>query len=264
MRYLNLCIVVFFSAFPILVSGQKEKSYIRQGTSEYGEKKYGNAEVSYQKATGLNPESFEAKFNLGNALFKQEKYDDAISKYSDLTHNQSDKQKLASVYYNLGNSHLHKTSKLLNDQKLEDAIKEVDKSISAYKSSLRNHPSDREAKYNLNYAMQVKKMLEEEKKRQENKDKKNQDQDKQENNQQEDQNKNQNDKDKGDQDKENKDQDGESDSQQENKEGKPQQETLSKEDAMRLLNAIENDEKKVQEKLKKIKGTRIKKQEKDW
>lgn len=265
MNHLKLSLIILlFLIFQAKLSAQKEKSYIRQGTKEYSNNKYGNAEVSYQKATTLNPESFEAKFNLGDALYKQEKYDEAIAKFSELSYGQADQQKLASLYHNIGNSHLNKTSKLLNEQKFDDAIKQLDKSIDAYKTALRNNPSDRETKYNLLYAKELKKMLEEQKQKQENKDKNKQEKD-DKGDQKDDQNKQ--DKDKGDPAKDNQDQEGDSDSQDENDEQKkPEQKTevISKEDAMRLLNAIENDEKDVQEKLKKIKGSRVKKQEKDW
>lgn len=316
--------------------GQKERKYIREGNHEYENQKYGNSEVSYQKALDLKPASFEAKYNLGNAQYKQEKYDTAIAKYAELINQTKDKQRLASIYHNIGNSELNKTSKLLKEQKLDDAIKQVEKSIQAYKNSLKNNSTDKQTKYNLQYASILKNLLELEKqKREQNQGKDKQDKndkndqkgDKDQQNQnQNDQNKpNQNDSDgdgipdkteKGsnqekprdtdkdgtpdykDQDSDNdgksdaeeagqqpenpqdtdkdglpdyrdldSDNDGKPDSQEvaENEQNSEQEkDQLSKDDAIRLLNAVENDEKNVQDKVKKVKGKKVRKSEKDW
>ena len=56
--------------------------------------------------------------------------------------NQSDKEKLAKAYHNMGNSYLF-------NQKLDEAIE-------AYKNSLRNNPDDFETKYNLAWAQNKK------------------------------------------------------------------------------------------------------------
>jgi len=322
----------------ILVSNsiysQKEKRYIRQGTDEYIGNNYGNSEVSYQKAVTSNPESFEARFNLGDAFYKQEKYDEAIKEFADLASKSTDKEKLGKLYHNIGNSQLNQTKKLLNEQKLDESIKQINKSIESYKSALKNNPADRETKFNLGYAQQLKKMLEDQKNQnQKSQDKNQQDKDKQDkdnqdkNNQDKNQDQNKDNQNKpsendsdGDgipnkeeqgnnQDKprdtdkdgtpdykdSDSDNDGKPDSEEagknpekpqdtdkdglpdyrdldSNNDGKPDSQDakqnpddkISKEDALRILDAILNDEKDVQGKLKKVKGVNSNKLEKDW
>lgn len=325
---------LFFSAFLISnnMIGQKEKKFIRQGVDEYSNKNYGNSEVSYQKALSANSESFEARFNLGDAFYKQEKYDEAIKEFSDLASKSTDKEKLGKLYHNIGNSQLNQTKKLLNEQKLDESIKQINKSIESYKNALKNNPADRETKFNLGYAQQLKKILEDQKnKNQQNQDKNKQDkQDKDQqdkNNQDKNQDQNQNnqnkpsendsdgdgipnkeeqgndqknprdtDKDGTPDDKDtDSDNDGKSDSEEagknpqkpqdtdkdglpdyrdldSNNDGKPDSqdakpnpdEKISKEDALRILDAILNDEKNVQDKLKKVKGVNTNALEKDW
>ena len=278
-------IIVILGCISSNIYSQKEKKLIRQGTKEYSDQKYGNAEVSYQKASTENPKSHPAKFNLGDALYKQEKYDQAIDHFSELSENNKNKKELASLNHNLGNSYLNKTAKYLKEQKTDSSLIEVNKSIEAYKKALKENPNDRETKYNLGYADRVKKMLEEQKKQQQNKDKNKKDQDKDnkdqdKNKQDQDKNKNKDkqnqdknkqdqNKDKQNQDKNKQDQDKPDDSKQDSKDQKDnpqnaQKNQLSKDDALRLLNAIENDEKNVQDKLKKIKGKTVKVNEKDW
>jgi len=334
--YIYNLIIALFVTNNIL--GQHEKPYIRQGTEEYTAENYGNSEVSYQKALEKNPNSFEARFNLGDAFYKQQKYDEAVAEFKALADKTTDKQKLARIYHNIGNSQLKQTEKNLKEKKLQEAIKQIDMSIASYKNSLKNDPTDRETKFNLYYAQKVKKLLEEQQKQnQNNQDKNQQDKQNQDKNQQNQQNQDnqdqqnqqnqdQNNSNKGDSDGDgipdktekgddqahprdtdkdgipdykdtDSDNDGKPDSEeagknpkqpqdtdkdglpdyrdldsnndgvpdsQDNKQNKQNPNQISKEDAMRLLEAIENDEKNVQDKLNKVKGVKVTKKEKDW
>jgi len=324
---ITISIILFGVSY---ANAQYERPYIRKGTKEYTAANYGNSEVSYLKAIEKKSDSFEARFNLGDAFYKQKKYDEAIKEFTDLSEKTTDRKKLSKLYHNIGNCQLKKAKKPLSESKLDEGIKQLDKSIEAYKNALKNIPSDRETKYNLSYAQKLKKLLEDQKNKNKNQQNQNQDQNKQDQNQdgqnnqdknQENQNKPSKDdsdgdgipdkKEKGDnpnqpRDTDNdgkpdhkdndSDNDGKSDSEEagqnpkepqdtdkdglpdyrdldsdndgkpdseENKQSKPIQNQISKEDAMRLLEAIENDEKNVQDKLKRVKGKRVKK-EKDW
>ncbi len=153
-----------------------------------------------------------------------------------LRYTEKDKLELAKVYHNLGNSFLELDS--------------LEESIEAYKNALRNNPKDMETKYNLAYAQQK---LKEQQQNQCNKQ--NQDQEKQD--EQKDQQQKQDEQQKQDQQKNQQEQKQQQQEQQENK--------ISKEDAQRLLEALENDEKEVQKRLKKAKAQAHKITiEKDW
>ena len=107
-------------------------------------------------------------------------------------------------------------------------------SIEAYKNSLRNNPNDEDSRYNLAYA------------KQKLQDQQNQDKQDQQNQQ------NQDKQDQQNQDKQDQQQ-------------QPQPHEISKEDAEHILNAIQQQEKDVKEKVDKKKATVAKvKTEKDW
>jgi Ca-activated chloride channel homolog len=204
--------------------GQSEKKFIRQGNGKYSNEKFPESEILYRKAIDKNKMAQDAFFNLGDALYKQKKYEDAGKVFLDNAASTMDNSKKANSYFNLGNS-------LLNDKKLEE-------SINAYKNSLRINPGSSEAKYNLAYAQDMLKRQQEEQKQQkqdQNKDKK-------------DQNK--------DQSKDNKDQKQQKQDQDKDQQKQQDQQYVSKEDAQRLLDALANDEKKVQEKVKQEKAAR--------
>ena len=218
---------VLFTLSPILLHAQADRKLIREGNRDYSKGKYAESELAYRKAADRNNKSLDARFNTGDALYKQNKFDEAGKIFTENAGSTVDKKKKADSYYNLGNS-------LLNSKKLPE-------SIEAYKNSLKLDPTNAHAKYNLAYAQdQLKQQQQQQQQQQQNKDNKDQ---------KKDQNKDQ-DKNKDQQ----KDQDKQQD--QKDKQQQEQQQGISKDDAQRLLDALANDEKKVQEKVKKEKAAR--------
>jgi len=223
---------------------QSLRGLVNEGVENYDKGNFSDAEVNFKKGVEKSPESFEAKFNLGDAYFKQERFDDAIKSYnSSMVFAKNDLEK-ARVHYNIGNS-------LLKAQKIEESIEE-------YKKSLKLNPADQEAKYNLSYALELLKNKDD---KQQQKNDKDQNKDKNE-----DQNKDQ--KQNKDQDKkdEQKDQQNKQDQQKQDQQDKKQQQQpqkISKEEAERILEALKDSEKDLQKELRKIKGKRVK-TDKDW
>lgn len=172
MKTIFLLIAILIS--PLQIFSQRENKYIRAGNDDYFAKNFGNSEVCYQKALQKNPESYVAKFNLGDAFYKQKKYNEAIAEFSAIAEDENDKTRLGQLHYNIGNSQLKQTEDFLKNKKLDEALKQVDKSINSYKKSLINNPKDKETKYNLAYAKYLKKQLENQK-NQQNKNNQNQD-----------------------------------------------------------------------------------------
>jgi len=230
----------------ILLAGisyaQKEKKFIREGNKQYKNSAYRAAEEAYQKALNVDTNSFAAGYNLGNAFYKQKNYDKAEQRYINLINSTKDKSELSKLYHNLGNSQLYSSKTDIDSGKVDAAMNKVSSAVKAYKNSLKLNPSDKETKYNLSYAQQLLKNLQNQKNNSDNK----KDQDKK-------------DKDKKDQeDKKDQNQDKNQDKNQKNNQ------QISKEDAERMLEALKNDEKKVQEKVKKQKAINKVKKEKDW
>ncbi len=233
----------------------QEKGYIKKGNDLYQQQKFRDAEVNYRKSVAKQSQNLEGNFNLGDALYKQKKFIDAGQQFTKIATTANNKAVSAQAYHNLGNS-------LVENKKLEEGIE-------AYKKALLNNPKDEETRYNLAYAQEkLKQQQQQDKKNQDNKknqDKKDQDKKKQDDKDKQNQDKkdqnDKNNKDKQDRNKQNKDQDkkDQQDGQQ------PQPDKLSKEDAQRMLDALNNNEKQTQEKLKnkKFKGAKIP-VTKDW
>ncbi len=229
----NLAFFVFILV-SVSLNAQTDKKFIRKGNREYEKNKYSESEISYRKAIDNNKQSPDAVFNIGDALYKQNKFEEAGKQFVESTNQNDNKIKKSAGLYNLGNS-------LLKANKFEE-------SIDAYKNSLKLHPDNVEAKYNLAYAQDMLKKQQEQQKQQQNSQNKDKDKNKNKQDQNKDQ-KDQNDKNNDQQkDQENKDQ---------NKQDQNQQkQQISKEDAERLLNSLANDEKNVQEKVKLAKAAK--------
>jgi tetratricopeptide (TPR) repeat protein len=230
MSVLRSLLLFSFVIFSATLNGQTDKKFIRKGNREYVKNKYSDSEISYRKAIDKNKASPDASFNIGDALYKQNKFEDAGKQFIESTNENYDRIKKSEGLYNLGNS-LFKANKL-------------QESIDAYKNSLKLNPGSMEAKYNLSFAQDLLKKQQEKQKQQQqqDKDKKDQNKDKNKDNKNKDQ-KDQNDKNKDQQKDQNKNQD-------QKQQPKQQQQEISKEDAQRLLNSMANDEKKVEEKIK--------------
>lgn len=246
--------LIFFALLFFICSqtgfSQQEKKFIREGNKQYDAKNYSEAEKHYFRGLNKNKDSYKSSFNLGDAYYKQGKYEEAAEQFQSLTHRASSKDTLSKAYHNLGNS-------LMKSKKYQEGL-------DAYKNALKNNPNDEDTRYNLAYAQQMLKQQQqqqkEDKDKKDNKDKDNKD--KKDNKDNKDNDKKdkdkKDDKQKEDKDKENKDK--------ENKEKeKPKQDQISKEDAKRLLDALQNDEKNLQDKMKKGKSKGMKVEiEKDW
>lgn len=232
------------------VDAREYRTGMRAGNELYENGKPADAETEYRRVLGYEDKSNRAAFNLGDALYRQEKYDKAAEQFEAAIKNAGEKDDKARAYYNLGNS-------MLKQQKLKE-------SIEAYKEALRNVPNDIDAKRNLSYAMRLLKQQQQNKDKQQQQDEKDQqDKDKQD----QDQKDKQDEKDQQDKDKQNQDQQDQK-NQQDQKDQKgeqPQQRQISPEDAQRILNALEQEEKELQEKLqKKERAGNRPKIEKNW
>lgn len=231
-KYIGMVLLLLMAA--VTVSAQKaERDFIRKGNRFFKDSVYVDAEVNYRKALEVNPKSTISMFNLGNTLAQQNKLQEAMEQYVAATKIEKDKGGLAQIYHNMG--------------VIFQSQKDYAKAVEAYKQSLRNNPKDDETRYNLALAQ---KMLKDQ--------------------QQNQQNQQQNQDDQQQQDKEQQDKKDQNQDQQQNQEQQqpPQQQKkdneMSKENAEQLLNSVMQDEKDVQDKVKKqqvIQGGRL---EKDW
>lgn len=155
-RYLLYIICIFAAA---TASAQKypERGQVRRGNRAYDKGRYERSIERYENALRLSPGNYEATYDLGNALHRAERYDKAAEMLGKAAADTlRTPEERAEAWFNLGNTQLAQ-------QKLQDALE-------SYKNSLRMNPADEQAKYNYVY---VKRLLQQQEQNQ-NQDQQNQ------------------------------------------------------------------------------------------
>ena len=262
-RILHITLLMLLTAAGVSAQQLPERSLVRKGTRQYHKGNYEQAISRYEEALKAAPGQFEATYDLGNALYKAERYDHAEQTMQQAAADslRSDEER-AEAFYNLGNAQF-------KQQKYKEALE-------SYKQSLRLNPADMEAKYNYAY---TKRLLDKD----QNggggggNDQQNQDQNKDQNqNQNKDQNKDQNqnqdqnkDQNNRNQDK-NQDRNGQQDPSQQDPskedpgQGQPTPSGISPQEQEQMLDAIQAQEDKTQEKLKEKNKGVVLRGKKNW
>jgi Ca-activated chloride channel homolog len=252
-----LCFFAWPVSAQVNLSTDKEKTEIREGNKQFEKDNYADAEANYKKALEKKDNMPQAVFNLGDAVYKQKRYDEAIKQFQISALNNPDSNVKAQAYHNIGNAYLEQARAYHDAGKSDSTQAKLQDAIKSYKESLKINPADKDTKYNLAYANA---MIEKEK----NDQKKNKDQDKKDKDKKDDKKDQQNQKpDSKPEDKpgdKKKDQQGKNDQQ---KSGGQEQMTKAK--AEQLLQALKDEEQKTNQKVlqKQVKPSNVKIQ-KDW
>ncbi len=203
------------AAAPAAAQKYPERRYIREGNREYAGERWAEAETAYRRAIETSPDNPQAQFNLGNVLYRQERWDDAAQAFGSL--------ESPAAHYNTGNV-------LFRQRKLQEALE-------AYKNAMRADPTDMDAKFNYAY---VKKLME------------------QDDQQQQQQN-------SGQQEDEDEPQPEEQQNPQQEQQEASGDEGMSREDAAQMLDAMQAQEDRTQEKLdEKRRAAVVGRSRKNW
>jgi Ca-activated chloride channel family protein len=233
----------------LLAAGSFAQNYVslnNKGNKAYNDGEYKEALDYYNQAEVEQPETPEILYNQGNALIGMGQYEEATEKLQQaLTTDDVNLQ--ADAYFNLGNS-------FFDQQRFQNAIQ-------MYQKTLEIRPDDLDAKYNLELARnrlkeQMKPENKEDQKKQQNQEEKKKEEEGQKDDQGQDKKKDQQeDKSKGEQSPEQQQQ--QKPQQDDNQQQQP--EKMSKEDAMRILRALQESDKENQEKVQrqKVQGSYV-------
>jgi Ca-activated chloride channel family protein len=207
-------LLFFCITVPSAVFAQEGKELIKKGNEAYNKTQYQTAAENYKKAVEKNPFDTTAQYNLGNALYKTNKTDDALQAYDAAIAGSKSNTDKAGAWYNKG-------VVLQNNKKIPECIE-------AYKNALKLNPADEDARLNLQKAiLKQKEQQQKEKQDQQKKQDKKQDPKKEE-------------------------------------KPKPQPPKMTKKEAEEKLKALLQQEKNLQDKLRKVDANSPNKPEKDW
>ena len=278
MNRLKWFIVAFIVSFSTVFGQELRKESMKntyEGVSFIDQNKPAQAEKAFRTASAIDTLNAVSDYNLGNTLFKLGATEESFGHYKTASVKSNNESIEHQAFHNIGNVYMQR--------------KEYENAVQAYKEALKRNPDDDETRYN--YAL-AKKMLEDEQQNQDQDQKQNQDQqqDQKQDQKQDQQNEGgdgENKEDQGDGDSKEDQSDDEGKNQKEKEEQKkgdgeekeergkkpenqpqqnsPQPQELSKQQIEALLQALQNEENKVQEKMnaQKVQGPKLK-VEKDW
>lgn len=242
-----------------LVFAQNKDQKLYDGVVSFDKKNYIQSESDFRISQSKNKEQkATAEYNLGNSIYRQNNPGEAKYKFYNAVEVAKTKEEKHRAYHNLGNA-------FMLEENYQDAV-------TAYKNALRNNPYDEETRYN--YALAKQKLKENPPQGNNDKDKKggndkndqqnqkqNQDKDKGDNKDKQDKGKDQDKKEDG-KDKQDK---GKGDDKEDQQKPQPKPSGANKQQIENLLEAVNNAEKKIQD---KINAQKVKAQpatnDKDW
>lgn len=235
MRKTILAIILLLTSLPLMAQQLPERSAVRRGNRHFNKGRYERSIEHYNRALEAAPAQFEATYDLGNALYRMERYEAAeqtLQKAAADSLRTSEER--AHAYYNLGNAQF-------KQEKYKEALE-------SYREALKRNPADMEAKYNYAY---TKKLLDDQ---QQNQDQNQQQQQQGGNDQQQNQQDQQDQQNQQDQQGENKPEGGDEQEQEQPAQPQPVEGAISEQEQEQMLDAIQAQEDRTQEKLKEKQG----------
>lgn len=198
------------------------RSELNRGNDFYKKGNYSKAEDVYGKILSKKKNDLKARFNSGDSLYKEGRFSESAEVFKSLTDKSIDKNLREKAFYNLGNSFFQQ--------------EDYKSAIGAYEEALKIDPKDTDAQSNLELAKKMLAMPKQKKDKKNDKKNNKQNKDDEKNKQKQNDDKDKN-KDKGNQ-----------------KQEQPKPGQMSKEDALRILNALDDKEKHKAQKLKAGRG----------
>ena len=208
------------------------KLRMKEGNEAYNSGEFLQSNDLYSQSFKNDTSNLKAAFNNGNSSFMSGDFESSRNNFNQYLQSNITKEEKSKAYYNIGNSYLTEYAKSAQENTGQSPNSDLlTNAVDNYKKSLRNNPTDEDARYNLSYAMKL--LQQSQNKDQQNKDQQNKDQ-------------------------QNKDQ------QNKNQQQKEKQ-AQSKQQALKNLDAINGDEEKILMKVNRNKGDKKKKSKtKDW
>ena len=234
-KYIVVALLTLFVCGEVSAQQMKERGLVRKGNRQFKREQFEKSVDSYQRALQHDSTSFEAKYDLASALYRTERYEKAektlLGIVNDTTRTELERGEVA---YNLGNTQFAQ-------QKYKEAL-------SSYRQAMRCNPNDEDAKFN--YAFTKRLIQQQEQQQEQQQQNQDQNQDNKEQNQQDKQKENKQDQ----QQQQPQDQNGKEEQQQ--GEQRPEG-AMTPEQQEALLQAIQAEEDKTQDKLKEKAGVLI-------
>ena len=170
----NILLFFILSQAGIVFGQENYKILMHKGNKNFDQKNYDEASQLYSEASQQKAKDFGSHYNLGNAFYRKEMYEDAIAQYEKSLENAENESQRVSALYNMGNAYFQQGNSK--------------KAVDSYKKALKLDPDNDKILHNLRIAQkkEEKKQNQSEKKTQKEQNQQDKDNQQQNNNQQQD------------------------------------------------------------------------------
>lgn len=151
-KILFLSFMIVFSCSGALFGQKSYKTLVYEGNQKFNGKDYDGASSRYMEAVKSNEKDFTAHYNLGNALYKSKKYEEAKGEFEKAQRLSQTIPDKAAALHNLGNTYMQ--------------MNQPEKAADFYKQSLKQDPYNEATRKNFEIA----KLKEKENQQKKNKD----------------------------------------------------------------------------------------------
>ena len=149
--------ILFFIVASLQSHGQtiESKLKLNEGNQAYKNGDFNKSSSNYEKSLSEDKKNLAAFYNSGNASYMSGDFESARESFNSFiskTNNIDDKSK---AHYNIGNSFLTEYAKEAKEKGQAPSSDILKNAIKEYQQSLRFNPKDKDARYNLSYAMKL-------------------------------------------------------------------------------------------------------------
>ncbi|AZA77436.1 tetratricopeptide repeat protein [Chryseobacterium sp. G0186] len=153
-KIIFLSLIVAFSFSSLLFGQENYRTLVHEGNQKFDGKDYDGASSKYMEAVKSNDKDFTAHYNMGNALYKSKKYEEAKSEFEKAEQLSQTLPDKAAALHNLGNTYMQ--------------MKQPEKAADYYKKALKQNPYSEATRKNYEIAKLKEKEKEQQKSQQNN------------------------------------------------------------------------------------------------
>ena len=169
---------IFFISLSItqaLAQDMMSKLRMKEGNEAYNSGEFLQSNDLYSQSFKNDTSNLKAAFNNGNSSFMSGDFESSRNNFNQYLQSNITKEEKSKAYYNIGNSYLTEYAKSAQENTGQSPNSDLlTNAVDNYKKSLRNNPTDEDARYNLSYAMKL--LQQSQNKDQQNKDQQNKNQ----------------------------------------------------------------------------------------
>jgi Ca-activated chloride channel family protein len=165
-KYFFLCGLVLFHLLVTVAGpafGESARNLVEEGNEAFGRGEYETSLQKYEKARELEPDSAVVLFNRGGALYRQERYDEALNAFEQAASQamtDGNRELEAKSRYNMGNSAFRRAGQMSRENP-RLGLEEFKRSSGFFQDAVKRSPGYTAAAQNLELSRRAAKQLEE-------------------------------------------------------------------------------------------------------